>query len=84
MHYVLKPSTLTDKPCRITKEMQSLALPGVAQWLSADLWVAGSVPGQGTCPVTGLVVGQAPSRGHMRVNHTLMFLYHSFSVPFPL
>ena len=30
------------------------------------------------------VVGQVPSRGHMRGNHTLMFLSLSFSLPSPL
>ena len=30
------------------------------------------------------VVGQVPSKGHTRGNHTLMFLFLSFSLPSPL
>ena len=37
-------------------------------------------------PVRALAwfVGQVPSRGHIRGNHTLMFLSSSFSLPSPL
>ena len=40
--------------------------------------VTSSIPSQGTCRV----VGQVPSRAHVRGNHTLMFL--SLSPSFPL
>ena len=55
-----------------------LALAGVAQWIEREPVnerVAGSIPSQGTC----LVVGQVPSWGCVRGNHTLMFL----SLPSP-
>ena len=43
-------------------------------WLSGlSTRVAGSIPSQGTC--------QVPSRGHVRGNHTFMFLSLSFSLP---
>ena len=45
------------------------------------IWrVASSIPSQGTW----WVAGQVPSGGHMRGNHTLMFLSLSFSLPSPL
>ena len=50
-------------------------LTGVAQWI--ECWPAkpkdsGLIPSQGTC--------QIPSWGHVRGDHTLMFLYLSFSL----
>ena len=57
-----------------------LALAGVAQWIECrpvKPKVTGSIPSQGKC----LVAGQVPSRGCMRGNYTLMFLYFSFSLP---
>ena len=50
--------------------------------LSTGLWTKGlQVP----FPVRAqaLVSSQVPSRGHMRGNHTLMFLSLSFSFPYP-
>ena len=56
------------------------ALAGVAQWIerwTANQRVAGLIPSQGTC----LGCGPGPSRGCSRGNHTLMFLFLSFSLP---
>ena len=63
--------------------MQHSALAGVAQWI--ECWptiqrVTGSIPSQAHASV----VGQVPSRGRVRDNHTLMFLSLSFFLPFPL
>ena len=60
-----------------------IALAVVAQWI--EYWpvhkrVAGSVP----IRAQAWVAVQVPSRGHMRGNHTLMFLSLSFSFPSPL
>ena len=63
------------------------ALTPVAQWIErhpANQRVASSIPSQGTCLGCGpgpRVVGQVPSRGYLRGNHTLMFLSLSFSLP---
>ena len=59
-----------------------VALAGVAQW--TECWpvkqkVAGWIPSQGTC--LGCGPGWAPSRGHVRGNHTLMFPSLSPSLP---
>ena len=58
------------------------ALAGVAQGLSTGLQIRGSLV---RFPVRAhaWVAGQVPSGGHVRGNHTLMFLYLSFSLPFP-
>ena len=58
---------------------KAYALSGVAQWI--ECWpgnqgVAGSIPGQGTW----LGCGPGPLWGHVRGNHTLMFL--SLSLPY--
>ena len=47
------------------------ALPGVAQWLSASLQMKGSLV-RFPVRVHARVVGQVPSRGHARGNHTWM------------
>ena len=55
----------------------------MAQWIERRTLkqrVACSIPSQGTC----LGCRPGPSRGHMRGNHTLMFLFLSFSLPSPL
>ena len=54
------------------------ALAGVALWLSAGLQIKWALVG---LPVRAQawVVGQVPSSGHSRGNHTLMFL--SFFLP---
>ena len=62
------------------KYVAFLAVAGVAQWI--DCWpaiysVARSIPSQ----AQAWVVGQVPSRGRVRGNHTLMFLSLSFSFP---
>ena len=56
------------------------ALAGVAQWLSAGLRIKGLLV---LFPIRAhtWVVGQVPSRGRVRGNHTLMFLSLSFSLP---
>ena len=56
---------------------------GVAQWIEcqpANQRVAGSIPGR----AHAWVVGQVPSKGLTRSNHTLMFLSVSFSLLSPL
>ena len=58
-------------------------LAGVAQWIEhwlVNQGVAGSIPSR----AHAWVAGQAPSRGHMRGNHALMFLSFSFSFPSPV
>ena len=68
------------------KEGQKLALDGVVQWVKcqpANQKVAGLIPSQGIC----LSCRPGPQFwgiwGHVRSNHTLMFLSLSFSFPFP-
>ena len=59
------------------------ALAGVAQWIECkpvNQRATGSIPFR----AHAWVVGQVPSRGHARGNHTLMFLSFSFSLPPPL
>ena len=55
----------------------------MAQWIGASLQTKGLLVG---FPVRAhaWVVGQVPSGGHVRGNHTLMFLSLSFSLPNPL
>ena len=58
------------------------ALAGVAQWIECQPMnqrVASSIPSQST--FLGCGPGQAPSRGCMRGNHTLMFFSFSLSLP---
>ena len=65
----------------ILPKNMTASMAGVAQWVEcgpAKQRVTGSIPSQGTC----WVGGQVPSRGHVRVNHTLMFL-SLFLLPFP-
>ena len=65
------------------KKYNMMALAGMAQWIEhrpANQRVAGSIPSGGTL----WVVGQVPSRGHVRGNHTLMFLSLSPSLPLSL
>ena len=50
--------------------------------LSADLGTKGSVV-RLSVRAHAWVAGQVPSRGHLRGNHTLMFLSLSFLLPFP-
>ena len=65
-------------------ENKSLALVGVAQWIeSAGLQTKGS-PVRFPVRTHAWVVGQVPSRGRARGNHTLTFLSLSFSFPSPL
>ena len=57
------------------------ALAGAAQWIEcqpANQRVLGLIPSQGTC----LGCRPGPRGGHMRGNHTLMFL-SLFLPPFP-
>ena len=61
---------------------QDSALAGVAQWI--ECWpVNQRVTSSKPVRAYAWVVGQAPSRGHLRCNHTLMFL-SLFLSPFPL
>ena len=57
-----------------------IALAGVAQWIECGLRTKGSLV---WVPLRAhvWVVGQVPSGGHMRSNHTLMFLFLSISLP---
>ena len=50
--------------------------------LSASLWTKGS-PVWFLVRAHAWVIGQVPSRGHARGNHTLMFLSLSFYIPIP-
>ena len=59
------------------------ALAGVAQWIERGLWTKESLV-QLPVRVYAWVAGQVPSGGHMRGNHTLMFLSLFFSLPSPL
>ena len=60
-----------------------LALAGVAQWI--DCWPENQrVPSLIPVRARAWVVGQVPSGGCLRANHTLMFLSFSFSLPSPL
>ena len=56
-----------------------IAQAGVAQWIERGLGTKGSLVG---FPVRAhaWVVGQVPSGGHVRGNHTLMFLSLLFSL----
>ena len=58
------------------------ALAGVAQWI--ECWTANQMVTV-RLPVRAhtWVAGQVPSGGHVRGNHTLMFLSLSFSLPSP-
>ena len=60
-----------------------VALAGMAQWIELGLWTKGSLV-QFPFKAHAWVVGQVPNRGHVRGNHTLMFLSLSFSLPLPL
>ena len=62
---------------------RSPALAGVSQWIEhrpVNQRVTGWIPSQGTC----LGCSQVSSKGHLRGNHTLVFLSLSFSLPSPL
>ena len=68
---------------KIVLLFKNSALAGVAQWIEcqpANQRVAGLIPSQ----AHAWVVGQVPNGGHVRGNHTLMFLSLSFSLPSPL
>ena len=65
------------------KEFVVFYLAGIALWIEhgpEKQRVTGVIPSQGTC----LGVGQVPSRGRARSNHTLMFLTLSLSLPLSL
>ena len=69
---------------KIKKKIKILfALASVAQWTERGLQTKGSLV---RFPVKAhaWVVGQLPSRRHVRSNHTLMFLSLSFCFPSPL
>ena len=55
------------------------AVAGVAQWLGAGLRTKGS-PVQFPVRAHAWVVGQVPSRGRTRGNHTLLFLFLSLKI----
>ena len=58
-------------------------LAGVAQWIEHGLRTKVS-PVRFPVRTHSWVVGQVPSRGNIRDNHTLMFLSFSLSLPSPL
>ena len=59
------------------------ALAGIVQWTECRLRIKG-LPVRFPIKAHAWVVGQVPSRGHVRGNHTLMFVSLSFSLPSPL
>ena len=59
-----------------------IALAGVAQWIGCRLQTKGS-PVRFPVWAHAWVAGQVPNGGHIRGNHTLMFLSLSFSLPSP-
>ena len=59
------------------------AMAGVAQWIECGLWTKGS-PVQFPVRAHAWVASQVPSGGHMRGNHTLLFLSLSPSLPLSL
>ena len=70
--------------CRgILKTIVFLALAGVAQWIESELLTKG-LPVQFPVRAHAWIAGQDPSEGHVRGNHTLMFLSLPISLPFPL
>ena len=71
--YIVYRSLTSDQKTHI-------ALAGVAQWIECcpdNQRVASSVPSL----AHAWVVGQVPSKGHVRGNHTLILLSISFSLP---
>ena len=67
----------------MSKKKVKLALAGVAQWIERGLRTKGSLV-QFPVGSHAWIAGQVPSGGHVRGNHTLMFLSLSFSLPSPL
>ena len=64
-------------------KLKDIALAGVAEWIECQPMnqsVTSLIPSQGTA----WVVDQVPSRGCVRGNYTLMFLFLSFSLLSPL
>ena len=61
----------------------SVALAGVVRWIERRLQIK-RLPVRFPFRTHVWVVGQAPGRGNVRSNHTLMFLSLSFSFPSPL
>ena len=61
-------------------KVKERALAGVAQWIECGLQTKGSLV-QFPVRAHAWVVGQVPSGGHVRGNHTLMFLSPSYSLP---
>ena len=65
---------------RIVIIKKTRALAGVTQWIECqpvNQKVTGSIPSHGTC----LDSGPGPQWGHVRGNHTVMFLSLSPSLP---
>ena len=61
-------------------KVKERALAGVAQWIECGLQTKGSLV-QFPVRAHAWVVGQVPSGGHVRGNHTLMFLSPPYSLP---
>ena len=55
------------------------ALAGVPEWVDHGLWTKGP-PARFPVMAHAWVAGQVPSGGHVRGNHTLMFLSLSYSL----
>ena len=60
-----------------------IALAGVPHWIECGLRTKG-LSVRFSVGAQAWVAGQVPSGGHIRDNHTLMFLSLSFSHPSPL
>ena len=66
------------EPITFIVKKEFYALAGVAQWIERGLRIKGS-PVQFPVRAHAWVADQVPGGGHVRGNHTLMFLSLSFS-----
>ena len=81
-HHKCKQMRETDTQ-KVMLMLLSTALAGVAQWIECQT-VNPKVASWFPVRAHAWVAGQDPSGGHVRGNHTLMFLSLSFSLPSPL
>ena len=87
-HWYFSPSFYLPSPVPKDKKIKSLeklnhALAGVAQWIERGLQTKG-LPVLFPVRPHAWVIGQVPSSGCVRGNHTLIFLSLSFSFLSPL